>query len=157
MITQKIAICLWFEDQAEEASKFYTSIFKNSKISTISKFTEAGQENHHRKPGSVMAVTFEINGQPFMALNGSPGFKFNDSFSLQVFCETQEEIDYFWYNLSEGGKEVQCGWLLDKFGFSWQIIPTVLEELQKVNAEKVNNALMKMKKLDIEQLRAALN
>ncbi len=126
-----ITPCLWFDDQGEEAAKFYTSIFKNSKIKNISRYGEAGKE-HHRKPvGSVMVVAFEINGQPFTALNGGPQFKFNEAVSFQVMCESQEEVDYYWEKLSQGGdpQAQQCGWLKDKFGVSWQIVPIAAMEL----------------------------
>lgn len=158
---QPITPCLWFDDQGEEAAKFYTSIFKNSQIKEISRYTEAGQEIHGKQPGTVMAVAFELNGQPFTALNGGPMFKFNEAISLQVHCQTQEEVDYYWEKLSEGGDEnaQQCGWLKDKYGVSWQIVPTVLSELMQDKdagrAQRVMNALLQMKKLDIAALEQA--
>lgn len=152
-----ITPCLWFENQAEEAARFYTSIFKNSKIDHISRYGKEGYEIHHQKEGTVMTVAFHINGQPFTALNGGPEFKFNEAVSFQVLCETQEEIDFYWNKLTEGGSEVQCGWLKDKFGLSWQIVPTVLSELlsDPARAGRVTNAFLKMKKFDIEKLKKA--
>jgi len=156
---QRIAPCLWFDDQAEEAAKFYTSIFRNSKIVTITRYGDAGREFHGKPAGSVMTVAFELDGQQFTALNGGPVFKFNEAISLQVNCDTQEEVDYFWERLSEGGDEKaqQCGWLKDKYGVSWQIVPTALVEmLQDKDAgksERVMTALLQMKKLDIQALK----
>src|SRR5687768_2281423 len=128
---QKITPCLWFDDQAEAAVRFYTGIFKNSKIGTIARYGEAGREVHGKPAGSVMTVAFELNGQPFTALNGGPDFKFNEAISFQVHCETQEEVDYYWQKLSQSGdKEAQqCGWLKDKYGVSWQVVPRVLIEM----------------------------
>jgi predicted 3-demethylubiquinone-9 3-methyltransferase (glyoxalase superfamily) len=128
---QKISPCLWFDHQAEEAASFYTSIFKNSKIGRISRYGEAGRETHRKPPGSVLTVAFELDGQAFIALNGGPIFKFNEAISLQVNCETQEEIDYYWEKLGAGGDEKaqQCGWLKDKYDVSWQIVPTILPEM----------------------------
>src|SRR5262245_24554029 len=125
---QKITPCLWFDSSAEEAARFYTSIFKNSKIGKIARYGEAGREIHGRPAGSVMTVEFEIDGQTFTALNGGPIFKFNEAISFQVMCETQDEIDSYWEKLSQGGDNAaqQCGWLKDKYGLSWQIVPTVL-------------------------------
>src|SRR5438128_12689595 len=125
---QRIAPCLWFDDQAEEAAKFYTGIFKKSKIVSMSRYSKAGYDIHRRPAGSVMMVAFELEGQPFTALNGGPLFKFNEAVSLQVYCETQKEIDYYWEKLGEGGdpKAQQCGWLRDPFGMSWQIVPAVM-------------------------------
>ena len=124
-VAQRIVPCLWFDHQAEEAAKFYVSVFKNSKITTVSRYSAAGQEIHGRPPGSVMVVAFELDGQTFTALNGGPDFKFNEAISLQVYCETQQEIDYYWEKLSKGGdpKAQQCGWLKDKYGLSWQVVP----------------------------------
>ncbi len=129
MASQNITPCLWFDNQAEEAANFYTSIFKNSKIVSISRYAREGFEIHGREAGSVMTVNFQLNGQPFMALNGGPVFKFNEAISFQVLCETQQEIDYYWERLTAGGQEVQCGWLKDKFGVSWQIVPVLLAKL----------------------------
>ncbi|HEV3137325.1 MAG TPA: VOC family protein [Pirellulales bacterium] len=155
----KIAPCLWFDGQAEEAANFYTSIFENSKIGKISRYTDAGREVHGRPAGSAMTVAFEIAGQPFTALNGGPQFKFSEAISFQVSCETQDEIDYFWSKLSEGGAESQCGWLKDKFGVSWQIVPAALGELfansDPQKSARVMQSLLKMKKLDIDALKRA--
>lgn len=157
MTNQKITPCLWFENQAEEASNFYTSIFKNSKIESISRYGKEGFEMHGQKEGTVLTIGFQINGHPFTALNGGPVFKFNESISFQVFCETQEEIDYYWNKLTEGGEESQCGWLKDKFGVSWQIIPTILPKLMSdpSKAGRITNAFLQMKKFDIEKLMQA--
>ena len=158
---QKITPCLWFDEQAEEAVNFYTAIFRNSKITAISRYGEAGHEIHGRAAGSVMTVAFELDGQTFTALNGGPVFKFNEAISLQVNCETQEEVDYFWKKLSEGGDEKaqQCGWLKDKYGLSWQIVPTVLADMITdpvyEKSERVMGALLQMKKLDIAKLKQA--
>jgi predicted 3-demethylubiquinone-9 3-methyltransferase (glyoxalase superfamily) len=158
---QKIAPCLWFDDQAEEAARFYTGIFQNSKIVNIARYGEAGQEIHGRPAGSVMAVAFELDGQAFSALNGGPIFKFNEAVSLQIYCETQDEVDYYWDRLSEGGDEKaqQCGWLKDKYGLSWQVVPTVLLEMVNDHAseksQRAMNAMLQMKKLDIEKLQRA--
>ncbi len=154
---QKITPCLWFDDQAEEAAKFYISVFKNSRIERISYYGREGFEIHKKPAGSVMTVIFNLNGQKYMALNGGPQFKFNEAISLVVNCDTQEEIDYFWENLSNDGEEGPCGWLKDKFGVSWQVVPTVLDKLMQdsTKSEKVMSALLKMKKLDIAALKAA--
>jgi len=158
---QKISPCLWFDHQAEEAASFYTSIFRNSKIGRISRYGEAGRETHRKPPGSVMTVAFELDGQTFTALNGGPIFKFNEAISLQVNCETQEEIDYYWEKLGAGGDEKaqQCGWLKDKYGVSWQIIPTVLPEMTSdpnpARSGRVMEAILKMKKINIDELKRA--
>jgi predicted 3-demethylubiquinone-9 3-methyltransferase (glyoxalase superfamily) len=156
-MTNQITPCLWFENQAEEAANFYTSIFKNSKIESISRYGKEGFEIHGQKEGTVLTVGFQINGQSFTALNGGPFFKFNEAISFQVFCETQEEIDGYWSKLTDGGEEGQCGWLKDKFGVSWQIVPAVLPELMRnpARAEGVTKALLQMKKMDIEKLQRA--
>lgn len=157
----KITPCLWFDHQAEEAAKFYTGIFKNSSIAAITHYGEAGKEIHGRPPGSVLTVAFELDGQSFTALNGGPVFKFSPAVSFVVNCDTQEEIDYFWNKLSEGGDESarQCGWLADKFGCSWQVVPRLLIELMtgedSARSERALAAVMKMKKLDIETLKHA--
>jgi predicted 3-demethylubiquinone-9 3-methyltransferase (glyoxalase superfamily) len=157
----KIVPCLWFDNQAEEAARFYTGIFKNSKIGKISRYGEAGKEVHGQQPGSVMTVEFELEGQRFTALNGGPVFTFTEAVSFQIFCETQQEIDYYWDRLTKGGDErsQQCGWLKDKFGLSWQVVPTVLAELMsdsdREKAGRVMEALLPMKKLDIETLKRA--
>jgi predicted 3-demethylubiquinone-9 3-methyltransferase (glyoxalase superfamily) len=158
---QKITPCLWFDEQAEEAAKFYTSIFKNSRIVSMTRYGEAGHEVHGRPAGTVMTVAFELDGHAFTALNGGPLFKFTEAISFQVSCETQEELDYYWEKLSEGGDEQaqQCGWLKDKYGISWQVIPTVLLEMvHDADAEKsqrVMKAMLQMKKIDIEKLKRA--
>lgn len=154
---QKIALCLWFDNQAEEAARFYTSIFRNSGIENINYYGKEGFEIHGRDEGSVMTVSFTLCGQPYTALNGGPIFKFNESVSLQVFCDTQDEIDYYWDKLTEGGEEGQCGWLKDKYGLSWQVIPNSLSELMSDpdRAERVTRAFMEMKKLDIGKLKEA--
>jgi len=157
MAKHNITPCLWFDHQAEDAANFYVSIFKNSKILTISRYTKEGFEIHGQKPGSVLTVNFQLDGQSFTALNGGPVFKFNEAISFQVFCETQEEIDYYWNKLTVGGEEGQCGWLKDKFGMSWQIIPTILPKLitDPKKAESVTRAFLQMKKFDIEKLKQA--
>lgn len=154
-MTDKIVPCLWFDNQAEEAAIFYTSVFKNSKIESISYYGKEGFDIHHQKEGTVMVVEFQINGQFFTALNGGPIFKFNESISLQVFCDNQSEIDYYWDKLtSDGGEESECGWLKDKYGLSWQIAPTILAKLMKdpLKADKLMKAFMQMKKIDIDKL-----
>ena len=161
--TQRIAPCLWFEDQAEEAARFYTGIFKNSKIGKISRYGEAGREIHRRPPGSVMTVAFELDGQEFTALNGGPVFKFNEAISLQVNCKDQKEVDYYWEKLGEGGDEraQQCGWLKDKYGVSWQVVPTALTDMfsdpKSEKSQRAMTALLQMKKLDIAKLEQAYN
>ena len=154
-----ITPCLWFDDQAEEAARFYTSIFKDSRIGKITRYGEAGREFHGKPPGSVMTVEFVINGQSFQALNGGPMFRFNEAISLQVYCETQTELDDYWDKLTSEGEESQCGWLKDRFGLCWQIIPSVLKELlsgpDPRQSGNVMNALLRMKKLDIAALKRA--
>src|SRR6266581_4436293 len=156
---QKITPFLWFDDKAEEAVSFYTSIFKNSKIVKIARYGDAGAQVSGRPKGTVMTVAFQLEGQQFVALNGGPQFKFTEAISFVVNCETQEEVDYYWEKLSAGGKEVQCGWLKDKFGLSWQIVPTVLGELlsdkDAAKAQRVMQAMLKMVKLDIKKLKQA--
>jgi predicted 3-demethylubiquinone-9 3-methyltransferase (glyoxalase superfamily) len=160
---QKITPNLWFDNQAEEAAKFYTSIFKNSAIGKTSHYGKEGQEIHGQAPGSVMTVQFQLEGQQFLALNGGPVFNFSEAISFVVNCDTQEEIDYYWNKLSEGGdpKSQICGWLKDKFGLSWQIVPVILSELLSNQDPKksgaVMKALMQMKKLDIAALQQAGN
>ena len=157
----RIAPCLWFDDQAEAAARYYTAIFPNSRIGTISRFTEAGFEHHGKPAGSVMTVDFELDGQPFTALNGGPIFQFNEAVSLVIHCETQAEIDHYWEKLTAGGdaNAQQCGWLKDKFGLSWQVVPTMLSELlndsDAAKAERVMMAVLQMQKLDIAALRRA--
>ncbi|MBA5635915.1 VOC family protein [Duganella sp. LX20W] len=157
----RITPCLWFDNQAEDAVQFYTSIFNNAKITSVSRYGEAGQEVHGKPPGSVMTVAFELDGVTFTALNGGPQFHFNEALSLQVNCDNQQEVDYYWGRLTEGGDPAAqiCGWLKDKFGLSWQIVPTLLPALlmdaDAAKAGRVMQAMMKMKKLDIAQLRQA--
>jgi predicted 3-demethylubiquinone-9 3-methyltransferase (glyoxalase superfamily) len=160
IIMQKITPHLWFDDNAEEAAKFYTSIFKNSKIIDIAHYGESAAEVSGRPKGTIMTVTFELEGQRFMALNGGPVFKFSPAISFFVNCQTQEEVDDLWEKLSEGGEEKeQCGWLKDKFGVSWQIVPNVLGEMLQdkdvKKSERVMKAFLQMKKIDIQGLRKA--
>jgi predicted 3-demethylubiquinone-9 3-methyltransferase (glyoxalase superfamily) len=156
---QKITPCLWFNNQAEEAVNFYLSIFKNSKVGRIARYGEAGAEVSGRSKGTVMTVEFQLEGQEFLALNGGPIFKFTEAISFIVNCETQGEIDEKWEKLSAGGEKGRCGWLKDKYGLSWQIVPPVLGEmLQDKNAEKterVMKAVLQMDKLDIKTLKQA--
>ena len=160
-VIQKITPCLWFDDQAEEAVEFYTAIFRNSKIVNVARYGEAGQEVHGKPAGTVMVVAFELDGQAFTALNGGPMFKFNEAISFQVSCETQEEVDYYWEELSEGGDETaqQCGWLKDKYGASWQVVPTVLPEMindpDSEKSPRAMTAMLQMKKIDIDELKRA--
>src|SRR3954469_13851332 len=156
---QKITPFLWFDSQAEQAAKFYTSVFKKSKILSVTRYPDVGQETTGRAPGSVMTVDFTIEGQRFTALNGGPVFKFNESISFVVHCKTQKEVDYYWKKLTAGGKEIQCGWLRDKFGVSWQIVPEAFLEVWKSKdhgkRERVMAAMMQMVKLDLAKLKAA--
>lgn len=156
---QKITPCLWFKDQAEEAKRFYVSVFKNSKVGRMTHYGEAGAKVSGRPKGSVMTATFEIEGQEFMALNGGPHFTLSEAVSFIVKCDTQKEIDTFWEKLSEGGEKGVCGWLKDKFGLSWQIVPTMLSEMmQDKDADKTNRvmeAVLQMKKLDVARLQEA--
>lgn len=161
MPTQKITPCLWFDDQAEDAARFYTGIFKNSRIVSVTRYGEAGREIHGKPAGSVMVVAFELDGQPFTALNGGPQFKFNEAISFQVHCETQEEMEYYWEKLSEGGDEraQQCGWLKDKYGVSWQVFPTALLEMindpASEKSQRATEAMLQMKKIDLEKIKRA--
>jgi predicted 3-demethylubiquinone-9 3-methyltransferase (glyoxalase superfamily) len=152
---QKITPCLWFDTDGEDAATFYTSVFPNSKITDVARYGEAGP----RAEGSVMTVAFELDGQKFVALNGGPDFKFNEAISFQVDCKTQEEVDTFWSKLSEGGEEGPCGWLKDKFGVSWQIVPTILSELlgdpDREKSQRVMAAMLKMGKIEIGALERA--
>ncbi|WP_423358019.1 VOC family protein [Pseudomonas citronellolis] len=158
---QRITPCLWFDDQAEQAAAFYTAIFPNSRIGAVSHYGEAGQEIHGRSPGSVMTVAFELDGIAFTALNGGPLFKFSEALSLQVNCDSQEEIDHYWERLSAGGpvEAQQCGWLKDRYGLSWQIVPAMLTDLiagpPTAASQRLMQALLGMKKLDIAALRRA--
>jgi predicted 3-demethylubiquinone-9 3-methyltransferase (glyoxalase superfamily) len=157
----KIVPCLWFDSNAEEAVGFYASIFKRSRIGRIARYGEAGQDIHGRQAGTVMTIDFELDGHPFTALNGGPVFTFNEAVSFQVQCRSQREIDYYWSRLGRGGdpKARQCGWLKDKFGVSWQIVPARLPEMLRdadaARSERVMKALLKMKKLDIRRLKQA--
>jgi predicted 3-demethylubiquinone-9 3-methyltransferase (glyoxalase superfamily) len=160
-IVQKIMPCLWFDNQAEEAAEFYTAIFKHSRIGRITRYGKEGFEIHGRPEGSAMTVEFELDGQVFTALNGGPVFKFNEAVSFQVLCETQQEVDFYWDNLSAGGDEQaqQCGWLKDKFGLSWQVIPRTLGEWvgdpASEKSQRAMKAMLQMKKIDLEKIRQA--
>jgi predicted 3-demethylubiquinone-9 3-methyltransferase (glyoxalase superfamily) len=160
-LLRKIAPCLWFDDQGEDAAAFYTAIFPNSKVVAVTRYNEVGQEIHGRKPGSVMTVEFELDGHTFTALNGGSVFRFNEAISFQVYCDTQAEIDHYWEKLSEGGdpKAQQCGWLKDRFGVSWQVVPRGIAEMLKdpasEAAKRAMGAVMKMKKMDIAELQKA--
>ena len=157
----KIAPCLWFDSQAEEAATCYTSIFRNSKIKQVARYGDAGAQVAGRPKGSVLTVAFELDGQEFTALNGGPVFKFNEAISLMVNCETQDELDHYWDKLSEGGdpNAQQCGWLKDKFGVSWQVVPTAVARMMSdpdpAKSERVMQALLRMKRLDIAALQRA--
>jgi len=152
---QKIIPNLWFDTEAEEAAAFYVSVFENSRIVNVAHYTEAGP----RDAGTVMIVEFELDGQPFVGINGGPDFKFDEAVSFQITCETQEEIDRFWEQLTDGGEESQCGWLKDRFGLSWQVTPAGMEELfagaDPKRAERAMKAMLGMRKLDIAELRRA--
>jgi predicted 3-demethylubiquinone-9 3-methyltransferase (glyoxalase superfamily) len=158
-IKQKICPFLWFDTQAEEAAKFYTSIFGDSRIKRISRYSRAGHEIHGRDAGSVMTVEFELEGQTFVALNGGPRHKFSEAVSFHVSCDTQDEIDRLWSKLCEGGEESRCGWLKDKYSVSWQIVPSALPAMltggDGTKTERVMNALMTMKKFDVAALQRA--
>ncbi len=161
MYLQKITPCLWFDTQAEEAAQFYCSIFRNSRILSVSRYGEAGHEIHGMPAGSVLTVDFELESQAFTALNGGPLFRFNEAVSFQVSCDSQEELDHHWERLRAGGDEAaqQCGWLKDRYGVSWQIVPAVLPAMMTDadprKSERVMAALLKMKKLDIAALQQA--
>jgi predicted 3-demethylubiquinone-9 3-methyltransferase (glyoxalase superfamily) len=159
MPKQRITPFLWFDHQAEEAANFYVSIFKNSRIHGAARYDEEASKASGRPKGSVMTVAFELDGQEFTALNGGPMFKFTEAISLVVHCETQAEVDHFWEKLSAGGQEVQCGWLKDMFGVSWQVVPTVLPEMLQdkdpEKAKRVMAAMLQMKKLSIPELKRA--
>lgn len=156
---QKIITHLWFDTQAEEAVNFYVSIFKNSTIKKIARYNAEGSKVSGRPEGSVMTIAFTLDGQEFFALNGGPYFKFSEAISLLINCESQEEIDELWSKLTDGGEEGQCGWLKDKFGLSWQVVPTALEEMitndNTAKAERVMHAMLQMKKIDIATLQQA--
>jgi predicted 3-demethylubiquinone-9 3-methyltransferase (glyoxalase superfamily) len=155
----QIGPCLWFDNQAEDAAKFYVSVFEGSKIEDIAYFVEEGVEIHGKPAGSVMTVTFRVGDTLFTALNGGPQFKFSEAISFQVFCENQKEVDYYWSKLCQGGEEGPCGWLKDKFGLSWQIVPSVLPKLlldsDRQKVERVTKAFLAMKKFDIAALERA--
>jgi predicted 3-demethylubiquinone-9 3-methyltransferase (glyoxalase superfamily) len=160
-IAGKIVPCLWFDSQAEEAARLYTSIFPNSKVIALTRYGEAGREVHGRPAGSVMTVEFVLDGQTFTALNGGPVFKFNEAISFQILCDTQDEIDHVWAKLSEGGdpKAQQCGWLKDKFGVSWQVVPRGMAEMLRdpgsQGAHRAMTAILRMKKVNIDELKRA--
>src|SRR5215470_9694489 len=152
----RILPCLWFDKEAEEAAKFYTSVFKNSKMGKISRYGKEGFEVHKMPAGTVMTAEFEIEGQKFVALNGGPLFKFNEAVSFQVHCDTQQEIDYFWSKLAKDGEEGPCGWLKDRFGLSWQVIPKALPQMLKnENSDRVMRSMLQMRKIDIAALKRA--
>jgi predicted 3-demethylubiquinone-9 3-methyltransferase (glyoxalase superfamily) len=159
MTAKAITPCLWFDTQAEEAVKFYAAIFKNSKIGKISRYGKEGFEVHGKPAGTVMTVELEIAGQKFVALNGGPHFKFNEAVSFQIHCDTQEEIDHFWSRLAEGGEESHCGWLKDRFGLSWQVIPTALPAMlmdeNAAKAQRVMKSMLQMRKFDLAALQRA--
>lgn len=156
---QKIKPCLWFDTEAEEAAKYYISIFPGSRLIQLFHYSDAGQSVHKMSPGGVMTVVFELNGQKFTGLNGGPLFRFNEAISLEVSCDTQDEIDYYWSKLAAGGEEGPCGWVKDKFGVSWQVVPTILREMlsdpDEKKTKRVTDSFMRMKKFDINTLKQA--
>ena len=158
-VQQRIGVCLWFDDQAEEAVKFYVAIFERSRIGRVARYDDEGARVAGRPVGSVMTVAFELAGQEFLALNGGPIFTFTEAISLVVHCETQDEVDTYWKKLSAGGTEVQCGWLKDRFGVSWQVVPIILPAMladpDPEKSKRVMAAMLKMKKLDIAALKKA--
>ncbi|HET9702145.1 MAG TPA: VOC family protein [Burkholderiales bacterium] len=157
----RITPCLWFDQQAEEAARFYASVFRNSRIGRISRYGKEGHDIHGMPEGAVLTVEFELDGQPFTALNGGPAFRFNEAVSFQVMCDTQEELDHYWSRLSEGGDEAaqQCGWLKDRYGVSWQVVPSALPALLQsrdpARSDRVMKALLQMKKPDLHALQQA--
>ena len=155
MTSQPFVTCLWFDDQGEAAADFYTSVFPNSKLGHVARYTEAGPA----PAGAVMTVEFELNGQKFLALNGGPQYTFTPAISFQIMCKNQDEVDYYWSRLSDGGQGIACGWVTDKFGLSWQVVPTVLVEMlsdpDPQKAARVSTAMFKMVKLDIAALQQA--
>ena len=161
MATPRIAPCLWFDTQAEEAAKYYTGIFRNARITRVNRYPDSGREIHGKEPGSVMTVDFELDGLSFTALNGGPDFTFNEALSLQVLCKDQEEIDYYWEKLGAGGdpKAQQCGWLKDRYGVSWQVGPADMAEMfadeTSPQTKRAMEAMLKMKKIDIAELQRA--
>lgn len=156
---QTITPFLWFDNQAEEAANLYSSVFKNSKIVTVARYGEEGAKVSGRPKGTAMTVVFELDGQRFIALNGGPHFKFTEAISFVINCKTQEEVDYYWGKLTVGGEESQCGWLKDRYGLSWQVVPTALGEMLQdkdpKKSERVMKAMLQMKKIDIQGLRQA--
>lgn len=162
-ITQKIVPNLWFDGKAEEAVNFYTSVFKNSSLGRTFYYSEAGCEEHKKEPGTVMAIEFNIEGQAYMALNGGPEFNFTEAVSFIIYCDEQDEVDYYWDKLTEGGdpKAQVCGWLKDKYGVSWQVVPRILDDMiaddNKEKSDKALLAMMKMQKLDIDSLKEAFD
>lgn len=160
-IIQKITPCLWFDTKAEEAAGFYVSIFENSRILRVLHYTEAGYEIHGKPAGSILTVEFELSGQRFTALNGGPQFNFSEAISLEVNCETQQEIDYYWKKLSSGGEKGNCGWLKDRYGLSWQVTPVILAEMlsdpDQNKCRRVTNAFLQMRKLDLGELEKVFN
>jgi predicted 3-demethylubiquinone-9 3-methyltransferase (glyoxalase superfamily) len=156
---QKITPFLWFDDKAEEAAALYVSIFKNSRMGSVTRYGEEGSKVAGRPKGSVMTVEFQLDGQDFVALNGGPHFKFTEAVSFVVNCKTQQEVDEFWEKLSEGGEKGQCGWLKDRYGLSWQVVPTVLEEMLRdkdpEKSERVMKAMLQMRKIGIARLEQA--
>lgn len=158
---QQMITCLWFDRQAEEAARFYTSVFKRSKLGKVTRYGNVGQETHGGSAGEVLTVEFELNGMKFVALNGGPIFKFTEAVSVQIMCDTQVEIDYYWKKLTRGGgAESQCGWLKDKYGFSWQVTPKMLVKLiggsDRKKADRAMAAMMKMGKIDIRTIEKAV-
>ena len=159
MTTDGFTTCLWFDGQAEEAANYYISIFKDARLGKVSRYTEAGKEVHGKPAGSVMVAEFELDGQKFTALNGGPHFTFNEAVSFQVMCEDQKEIDYYWDKLGAGGDPAAqvCGWLKDKYGLSWQVVPRNMPDLSTPKGKKMMEAFLKMKKIDIAALERAGN
>lgn len=159
MKAQAMSVCLWFDDQAEQAANYYLSIFRNGSLGKISRYGKEGFEFHKKPEGTAMVVEFTLNDMQFMALNGGPQFKFNESISVVVNCDTQEEIDHYWNNLTSGGEEQACGWLIDKYGLSWQILPSILAQYMSdpdsTKVQRVTAAFLKMKKFDMEELKRA--
>jgi predicted 3-demethylubiquinone-9 3-methyltransferase (glyoxalase superfamily) len=161
MLSQRLTPCLWFDDQAEDAANYYVGIFRNSRITSITRYPSAGQEVHGRPAGSVMVVAYEIDGHSFTALNGGPHFRFNEAVSFQVNCKSQDEIDYYWEKLGAGGdpKAQQCGWLKDRFGLSWQVVPEGMEQMmndaESPGAQRAMSAMLQMKKIDMNALQRA--
>jgi len=159
----RITPCLWFDRQGEEAAQFYVSIFPDSRITHTSRYGDAGQEIHHMPPGTVMTVAFELDGHPFTALNGGPLFRFSEAISFQVNCDSQEEVDYYWERLGVDGdpKARQCGWLKDKFGLSWQVVPKamyrMLNDADATRANRLMTAVLTMKKIDLHELERVYN